>query len=299
MPEPKNNNMDVSIIIVNYNTSALIKDLLDSVYRKTEGVSFEIIIVDNNPTNKFSIDLKEYLDKIIYLPLEENVGFGRANNEGLKVAKGRNIFFLNPDTLLINNAIKILSDYLDKNEEVGVCGGNLYNAENEPTHSYQMIFASLLWELNLLFGRSMVYKLFYGKSFTFNYSENVKEVAYITGADMMVRRSILDNIGYFNQQFFMYYEETELSFRVHKAGYKICSVPQAKLFHLEGKSVGNNISKQTMMLASRKIFYKLTKGRKKIDDFLCCTTFYLRYLFCLLSRDKEGSTYWKALIDLV
>jgi GT2 family glycosyltransferase len=84
---------DVSIIIVNYNTSALIKNLLDSLYEKTEGISYEVIIVDNKPTEQFAIDLKDYLDRIIYLPLKENVGFGRANNEGLKIAKGRNIFF--------------------------------------------------------------------------------------------------------------------------------------------------------------------------------------------------------------
>ena len=99
--------MDVSLIIINYNTSLLIKDLLKSIYEKTEDITYEIIVVDNNPTEQFSIYLKDYLDKIIYLPLKENVGFGRANNEGLKVAKGRNIFFLNPDTLLVNNAIKI------------------------------------------------------------------------------------------------------------------------------------------------------------------------------------------------
>lgn len=291
--------MDVSIIIVNYNTSILISKLMKTIEEKTEGISYEVIVVDNNPTERFAIDLKDYLDKIIYLPLKENVGFGSANNEGLKVAKGRNIFFLNPDTLLKNNALKILSDYLDLNEDLGVCGGNLFNAENEPTHSYQMVFPSLIWELNLLLGKCMLYRTLFGKSFTFNYTDKVKEVAYITGADMMVKRSVLEEVGSFNPLFFMYYEETELSFRIHKAGYKICSIPQAEIFHLEGKSVENNLRKQKMMLASRKIYYKLTDGKKVLDDLICITTFYVRYLLCVLRKDSDGAQYWKTIKDLV
>ena len=113
--------MDVSIIIVNYNTSILISKLMKTIEEKTEGISYEVIVVDNNPTERFAIDLKDYLDKIIYLPLKENVGFGRANNEGLKVAKGRNIFFLNPDTLLKNNVLNsngiFVNDYISNNYE--------------------------------------------------------------------------------------------------------------------------------------------------------------------------------------
>lgn len=290
---------DVSVIIVNYNTSVLIKNLLKTIEDKTEGVSCEVIVVDNNPTEQFSIDLKDYLDKIIYLPLKENVGFGRANNEGLKVAKGRNIFFLNPDTLLLNNAIKILSDYLDNNEKVGVCGGNLYDKDMNPTHSYQMTFPSLTWELNLFFGRSLWYRLLYGKSFTFNYSSKPKEVAYITGADMMVKRQVLEEVGAFNPAFFMYYEETELSYRIHKNGYKIVNIPEVKITHLEGKSISTNFSKQQMLLTSRKTYYTLTVGKKIIDDAICKFTFWTRLVVSALKGRKEEVTYWKNSIKLV
>lgn len=290
---------DVSIIIVNYNTSALIKNLLDSLYEKTEGISYEVIVVDNKPTEQFTIDLKDYLDKIIYLPLKENLGFGRANNEGLKVAKGKNIFFLNPDTLLLNNAIKLLSDYLDNHEEVGVCGGNLFDAELNPTHSYQMTFPSLAWELNLLLGKSIWFRLLYGRSFTFNYSQKHKEVAYITGADMMVKRHVLECVGAFNPAFFMYYEETELSYRIHKAGYKIINMPEVKILHLEGKSIQTNFAKQQMLLSSRKTYYKLTIGKKYIHDVLCKFTFWIRLVAATLRGSQEEITYWKNSIKLV
>lgn len=290
---------DVSVIIVNYNTSALIKDLLNSLYTKTEGISYEVIVVDNNPTEQFTIDLKDYLDKIIYIPLEENVGFGRANNEGVKVAKGRNIFFLNPDTLLVNNAIKILSNYLDANKEVGVCGGNLYDANGAPTHSYQMTFPSITWELNLFFGKCWWYRLVYGKSYTFNYTSKNREVAYITGADMMVKRHVLEEVGAFNPAFFMYYEETELSYRIHKNGYKIVNIPEVKITHLEGKSISTNFSKQQMLLTSRKTYYTLTVGKKIIDDAICKFTFWTRLVVSTLKGRKEEVTYWKNSIKLV
>lgn len=291
--------MDVSIIIVNYNTSALIKNLLDSLYDKTEGINFEVIVVDNNPTEQFAVDLEYYIDKIIYIPLNENVGFGRANNEGLKVAKGRNIFFLNPDTLLLNNAIKILSDYLDSHDKVGVCGGNLYDASMNPTHSYQMTLPSVTWELNLFFGKGMWYKLVYGKSYTHNYTQKPKEVAYITGADMMVRRQVLDGVGSFNPAFFMYYEETELSYRIQKNGYKIMSVPAARIMHLEGKSIHANMSKQQMLLASRKTYYALTVGKKWLDDAICKFTFWTRSMICVLIGKQDEKNYWKNSIKMV
>ena len=291
--------MDVSIIIVNYNTSVLIKNLLKTIEEKTEGVSYEVIVVDNNPTEQFAIDLKDYLEKIIYIPLKENVGFGRANNEGLRVATGRNIFFLNPDTLLLNNSIKLLSDFLDAHAEVGVCGGNLFDAELNPTHSYQMTLPSLSWVLNLFLGRYAWFRLLYGKSFTFNYSNKNKEVAYITGADMMVKRMVLEQVGPFNPDFFMYYEETELSYRVHKEGYKIINLPEVKIMHLEGKSIQTNFAKQQMLLTSRKTYYKLTTGKKLMDDILCKFTFWTRAMISRLRGKKEEVIYWKNSIKLV
>jgi len=139
--------MDVSIIIVNYNTAKLLMDAIDSVFEKTEGVTYEIIIVDNNsPSNPKDILIERYGDKIIYLGLSENIGFGRANNEAAKIAKGRNLFFLNPDTILLNNAVKILSDYLDDNPCVGCCGGNLVDRDGKPTKSFSRYFDSLLFD---------------------------------------------------------------------------------------------------------------------------------------------------------
>lgn len=258
--------IDVSVIIVNYNTSVLIKNLLKTIEDKTEGVSCEVIVVDNNPIEQFSIDLKDYLDKIIYLPLKENVGFGRANNEGLKVAKGRNIFFLNPDTLLLNNAIKILSDYLDNNEKVGVCGGNLYDKDMNPIHSFIRTLSSSLWDLNNLLG-NLIFKFLYGKNIQFNYTKKPLSVGYVTGADMMVKRSVLDKVGGFDPDFFMYYEETELSYRIRKAGFDIVSVPDAEIIHLEGQSFKIKEERIRRMITSQKLYDNKT-NKNRVSVFI-------------------------------
>lgn len=116
--------MDVSIIYVNYRTSGLIADSLRSVRALTQGVSYEVIVVDNNTEKSLPAEFGGLFPDIDikYVMLDENVGFGRANNEGFKIAEGRNLFCLNPDTILLNNAIKILSDYLDAHPDTGIVG---------------------------------------------------------------------------------------------------------------------------------------------------------------------------------
>ena len=229
--------MDVSVIIVNYNTADLIADCIKSIRKHTVGVDYEIVIVDNHSTeNARDIILGQCgSEGIGYIQLQENVGFGRANNEGFKVARGRNVFCLNPDTVLLNNAIKTLSDYLDANPNVGACGGNLYDAQMQPTHSYMMFTPSVEWELHMLTFHKLE-PLVYGRSRKFCYGNKPKQVAYITGADLMMRRSTVERTGGFSPDFFMYFEETDLCRRIAAMGLRIMCVPEARIQHLEGMS---------------------------------------------------------------
>lgn len=287
--------MNVSVIIVNYNTSALIKNLLDSLYKKTEGVSFEVIIVDNNPTEQCAIDLKDYLDNITYLPLKENVGFGRANNEGLKVAKGRNVFFLNPDTLLVNNAIKILSDYLDAHAIVGACGGNLYDVSMTPMHSFVRTLPSPLWDIDSILG-GLIFKVLYGRNTQHNFTSKPLKVGYVTGADMMVKRSVLDKVGAFDKDFFMYYEETELSYRINKAGFDIISVPEANIIHLEGQSFTVKEERIKMIVRSQRIYDRKTISSKvyaRICEFIRIINCRSKILMFSLIRNKTKVLFWR------
>jgi GT2 family glycosyltransferase len=289
--------MDVSIIIVNYNTISILTDALDSIFAKTDGIEYEIIVVDNNSNDNSKIIITEkYGDKIIYLGLSENIGFGRANNEGAKIAKGRYLFFLNPDTILQNNAIYILSNYLDSNTSAGCCGGNLLDNEERPIHSFKRYITPLFEEINKLFLWLPV-KFLYGLNAEYNYTNKPLKVAYITGADLMMRKWIFDKLQGFDPDFFMYSEEAELQYRVSKMRYKIISVPSARIFHLEGKSFSdkdyrfrNRIAAQNIL--SRKI-YNNSILPLTIIDILSVLNIKLRLSYFTLFREKEKIAVWQ------
>jgi GT2 family glycosyltransferase len=201
--------------------------------------------------------VKEAFPKVILIESQKNLGFGQANNLGFKRAKGRNIFLLNPDTILLNNAVKILSDYLDNNLQVGVCGGNLYNEKGEPMHSMGRYMPSIFLELNNLF-RSRLFKIMHKKNLYFNHTNNPLKVAYVIGADMMLRAPILNTVGGFDPDFFMYLEEIELTYRIKKSGFSIYSVPDAKIIHLEGQSFSDNLERKKLLSNSSDLYYKKT-----------------------------------------
>ena len=281
--------MDVSIIIVNYNTEGLVIDCIRSICEKTDGIDYEIIVIDNNSPNGISMLEKTYGNVVNIVKLQENIGFGRANNEGIKIANGRNIFLLNPDTILINNAVKILSDFLDKNAKVGVCGGNLYDEENKPTHSYMPILPGIRWEINQLLRWKLWKNWIYDRNFMYNHSGKPIKVGYITGADMMIRKDVINKSGGFDKDFFMYYEETELTWRIKKLGYEVYNLPQAKIQHLEGKSISSNHKRQEKIMIGRNLYYTKTssKAAKFIADLISITDVITHYAQHFISRNNE------------
>ena len=247
--------IEISIIIVNYNTKELLNQCLKSVFEKTQNIDFEVIVVDNASQDYSCEMIKNEFANVKLIENTENLGFGKANNLGAKIAQGKYLFFLNSDTVLINNAVKILFDFMEKNQNCGICGGNLFDKKNTPVQSFQPVLPSILWELNAFTPKNLLYKLIFGKSYEFNHSQQPKEVGYIIGADMMVRKEILDKFGGFDNDFFMFFEETEMAHRFNKNGYKIVSVPQSKIIHFEGQSIDNNLVRQKYFLSSRSKFY--------------------------------------------
>lgn len=293
----KSKNIDVSIIIVNYNTRQLLINCLTSIQERTLGINYEIIVVDNNSSDNSLEEVRKRFKSVNIFNSGSNLGFGKANNLGIKIASGRNIFFLNSDTLLINNAVKILSDYLDKNEKIGICGGNLFNNELKEANSFCRIMPGIFSEINVM-SLTKISKLIYGRNSSFNYTSNPLNVAYITGADMMVPKRILDIVGGFDPDFFLYYEETELTNRVKKAGYLVNSLPQAKIIHLEGASSKNISWKTDVYNRSRKIYYKKVYTNRilyVIAMSLFKTNCKLAMLKAIISRNKNDYRYWKNL----
>ena len=263
--------MDVSIIIVNYNTKDLIKNCIDSIYKQTKDIKFEIIVSDNGSIDGSIEMIKSDFPNVILIENNTNLGFGAANNKGLKISKGKYIFYLNSDTVLLNNAVKYFFDYWENSpdkDQIGALGSNLLDENFTLTHSFER-FPSIKKILNnTIFDFFHIIKLtvffFLKESFSFTKSKQKIEkertpyygnVDYIIGADLFLKNN-LD--AQYDEKYFLYYEDTDLQMRLkHKnLERKIINGPQIQ--HLEHKSNKFNkkidyyksVSKMNLFLSS-------------------------------------------------
>ena len=273
--------MDVSVIIINYRTAELTIQCIESLYREVQDIIFEVIVVDNASGDGSLKKIQAFFkNQIRIVDSFENLGFGNGNNLGAKEASGRYLFFLNPDTLLINNAVKLLMDYLDQNAQVGIVGGNLYTMEGGAAPSYCLTFDSPKQEKKdsrwiSILGSKIKSKLktFNKNGFadSFNISDDPLSVAYIFGADLMIRRELFEELGGFDPEFFMYAEEEELSWRVKERGFAIMNVPQAKIIHLEGASTQSDVTfnqrQYCMRMNGKLIFFRKCYGLEGMESF--------------------------------
>lgn len=291
--------MDLSIVYVNYRTVRLILDSIKVVKEKTLETSYEILVVDNAPEEKELSLVKRQHPEVVCIQSFDNLGFGRANNLALEQAKGDFVLFLNPDTLLRNNAIDILCRFMKDHPSVGACGGNLYDEKGNATTSFSRKYPSFLWELlGILYIPSLCFSS--GRSLFFNHEGKPIKVASVTGADLMVRRSALSSIGGgFDADFFMNYEETELCLRIHRSGWDIYSVASAQITHLEGRASYIKQSRLYFLYEGQYIYF-----RKVYGIFGCRLIFaitqlksYIRILQFLLLGNPERRSYWKMKLE--
>lgn len=265
--------MDVSIIFVNYKTSGLVHDAIRSVKEHSSDFSYEIIVVDNSESEEEYNKLKDLESADVHLiDAKSNLGFGKANNLGATIAKGNYLFFLNTDTLLMNNAIDELKRFLDCHEDVGIVGSNLYTKDEIPNHSF------CPWEKNVHNENKMsgfftlLKKYTTGRRPDYNYTNQPKRIdGYICGAALMIRKSLFDNLGGFDKEIFMYAEESLLCYRaIHEKGFRIYNVPSSKIIHFEGGSFDNSVSyrKIRMIIDGNYIYYKKAFGDKISKKYL-------------------------------
>lgn len=260
---------DVSIILVNYKTKELTCQCLKSIYEKTKDLNFDIFVVDNASYDGIEDILKVDFPDVKFIQNNENKGFGAGNNTALRVIDSKYVFLLNTDTILINNAVKILFDFIEANPNIGACGGNLYDEKNNNIHSYGNIS-----DLTDLFLKTFFLRYFFPKrhkkmkDYGTNKEREQKSVDFITGADLMIRKEALDKAGLFDERFFMYAEEAELQYRIKKAGYDIFIVPEAEIIHLHNKSPKKRERMYFEFLKSKYLFFRLCYGTKENHWFI-------------------------------
>lgn len=221
--------MDVSIILVNYNTKQLTSNCIQSIAEKTTGVEYEIILVDNASTDG-SKEAFESDERVRYIYSEKNGGFGYANNIGMRIAKGKYFFLLNSDTLLVNNAVKEFFDYAENKAPETVLGCYLVGDDGTYRNSFFYFPAFTIWQF--------IKRNIYGQDMTPNYTD--REVECVSGADMFIPRSAIELAGMFDDNIFLYGEEGELQYRMMQKGVKRMLINTPKIIHLEGQSSGGS-----------------------------------------------------------
>lgn len=263
-------NVDVSIIIVNWNAGKFLQETIESIYAKTFDINYEIILIDNNSIPKdesflyIEKNLKEK-DNTTIINSNKNLGFAKANNIGLELAQGRNCLILNPDVVFHNNIIKILSDYLDKNTQVGMVGPKVLNTDGsfqQPCLRGKPYPKDTLFHLCGLAKAFPNCKSLNGYSLWYLDRDRINECWALSGCCMMIKKSLFNEIGGMDEQFFMYQEETDWGIRTKEAGKRIVYNPNAVVTHHQGvttkkiKIKSIYIFTQSMEKFFRKHFWK-------------------------------------------
>lgn len=231
--------MDVSIIIVSYNTKALTLACLHSVYEQTKDISFELIVVDNDSADNSVQAIAEEFPDIILIASKENLGFARANNLGTKMAKGDYLLLLNPDTVVLEGAIQKLHAFARIHPGNRVYGGRtLYGDYSlNPTSCWRK---PTLWSLFCYsFGLTSIFRrneLFDPESYGSWQRDSEREVDIVTGCFLMVEKKLWNQLDGFDPRFFMYGEDADLCFRATKAGARPIITPDATIIHYCGAS---------------------------------------------------------------
>lgn len=291
------NQIDVSIIMINYNTYDFAVDAINSIIKFTTSLAYEIILVDNaSPDGSGEKLKKQFENKIVYVSASDNVGTSKGFNLGLEYAKGKYILWLNTDILIASNFIYQLYNFMENKPDCGICGGNVIDFNNNPAHSYSNQLLSLRFiKQDLSTIRRIIRKIFKKQiSYEYNYTKKPRKVGVIIGAQMMIRKSIIDQVGGFDEDIFMYAEESEFTYRaVTKAKTTVWSVPKATIKHLEGGSFSeqptfNERRFYWFMLGTLKCLvksYGLETGKKFLKIYY---SRYKKLLFLLKIMNKKN-----------
>lgn len=228
--------MDLSIVIVNYNTKTKAFACLDSIYRSDlAGVEFEVFLVDNNSSEEIETELKAKFPEVVFIQSGGNLGMGKGNNLGIRQSSGKFVLILNPDTEVKLDSIKIMIEYLKANEAAGLVGPKLLypdGTQQISCYRFPKLFIPLLRRTFL--GR-------FAKGYVDDYlMKNIdldkpQAVDWIQGSCLLIKKEVLDRVGLFDERFFMYLEDTDLCKRIASAGFRVVYLPTSEIIHHHGR----------------------------------------------------------------
>jgi O-antigen biosynthesis protein len=261
----------LSVIIVNYNVKYFLEQCLLSVRKSAAGLDVQVLVVDNHSEDGSLDYLCPRFPEAYFIANEENMGFGNACNRALKCAKGELVLFLNPDTIIPEDCFSKCIAFFNAYSDCGAIGVKMVNGSGKFLKESKRSFPSPLTSLYKLSGLAAVFpksKLF-GRYHLGHLDKNTNhEVDVLAGAFMMVRKSLLDRIGGFDEEFFMYGEDVDLSYRIQEAGYKNYYLPDPAIIHFKGESTKRgSLNYVKMFYSAMSVFVRKHYGKTRAGVF--------------------------------
>ncbi len=238
MPLNRSNQLQVTVVIVSLNTRELLRECIDTLQHGSGDVSFETVVIDNASRDGSAEMVAAQFPDVRLICNESNLGFARANNRGFEIAHGRYVVLLNSDAFLRPGALALSVAHMEKNPTVGLGGARLVGRDGSWQPAARM-FPSTLNDLLMMSGMAANYPAspFFGRADrTWANPDEEAAVDWVPGAYSIIRKDVLEQIGYFDERFFLYYEEVDLCRRIRAAGYEIWYWPDVVTVHLGGES---------------------------------------------------------------
>ena len=230
--------IDISVCIVTYKAREYLRECLVSLGENAQRIQYEVIVVDNGSQDGTKELLEREFQKTWFIEKETNAGFTRPMNQAMQVSNGRYILQLNPDTVVLSDALENMVKFMDEYPEVGICGPKVLNRDLTLQKSCRRGESRPWAVLSYFLGLAQLFpdrKLFGEYQMSYMDEDEIHAVAGVAGSCMLIRRDVIKQIGYLDERFFAYQEDADLCFRAREVGWKIYYYPDAQIIHYGGK----------------------------------------------------------------
>jgi GT2 family glycosyltransferase len=255
--------VNLSIVIVNWNTRDLLATCLESVFASAGRGELEVFVVDNASTDGSVPMIRERFPQVNLIENQANLGFAHANNQAIQHCQGRYVLLLNSDTQVVGNALEVLEAFMEDHPRAGASGARLLNADGSLQPSCQPMLTPAREFWHLIFMDNVIRWTTYGADFW--KSSMARQVEVIKGACLMLRHEALSEVGLLDESYFMYTEEVDLCFRLARAGWQLWWVPAAQVVHF-GEASSRQVAQAmyVQLYRSKVQFYRKFGGERRV-----------------------------------
>jgi len=297
-----NSEIMLSVVIVNWNAKQLLQACLDSIYSTVGSLSHEVIVVDNASTDGSAAMIGVQYPQVRLLQNRENVGFARANNQAIPLSVGRYILLLNPDTIVCPGALQRLIDFMEIHPESGAVGPKIIHPQGRLrvlSCGYQLGLRTVFNHFFFLSRLFPTHPAFRGLHLLAGVHDAVPmQVEWLSGAALLVRRRVIEEVGLLDERWFMYAEDKEWCDRIMQAGWTLYHVPGAEVIHYFGASSRQNERTSTMWIRSMHHYFVVrchpSRGKLLLFDLVVTLGLVLRTLIYFVQGffGKQRAIWW-------